>query len=306
MKKLFVILSLFISVTCFGSQSWAKQDCLKTMEHISYGVFTNCYGSYVFDNNDRYVGEWKNDKPHGQGTFTYSNGKIEEGTWKDGILVNAQKIQKTEKKHKEISKNVTTEKTYLGDMPPCPSNGDYNNCYGSFNFDNGDKYIGNWQNNEFSGQGTYTYSDGTVEEGVWKNNRFQYPQKIKKNNNKSNESTSKNMDRNWKKLVTTRSGNTFYLDFQTTKKIGENVYYWYLVDYLKPSSSGYLSSKVYIEGDCKLLRLKGLSYSFHKEPMGEGKGDIETPKEPKWIYPSPKTINQGMVKLVCRDKKQLF
>ena len=71
------------------------------MEHISYGIFNNCYGSYIFDNQDKYVGEWKNDKPHGQGTYTYSNGKIEEGTWKEGILVKAQTIQKTVKTYKE-------------------------------------------------------------------------------------------------------------------------------------------------------------------------------------------------------------
>jgi hypothetical protein len=86
---------------CISSHSWAKQDCLKTMEHISYGIFNNCYGSYIFDNQDKYVGEWKNDKPHGQGTYTYSNGKIEEGTWKEGLLVKAQTIQKTENTYKE-------------------------------------------------------------------------------------------------------------------------------------------------------------------------------------------------------------
>ena len=31
-----------------------------------------------------YVGNWKNGKPNGQGTETWSNGKKYEGEWKDG------------------------------------------------------------------------------------------------------------------------------------------------------------------------------------------------------------------------------
>ena len=33
-----------------------------------------------------YVGEWKDNKPHGQGVLTYSDGKVEKGIWKDGEI----------------------------------------------------------------------------------------------------------------------------------------------------------------------------------------------------------------------------
>ena len=38
------------------------------------GVWNYCFGTYTDDDGTRYVGEWKNDKSHGQGTETYVSG----------------------------------------------------------------------------------------------------------------------------------------------------------------------------------------------------------------------------------------
>ena len=37
-------------------------------------------GKYTYANEDIYLGEYKNDKKHGQGTFTWNNGNKYEGT----------------------------------------------------------------------------------------------------------------------------------------------------------------------------------------------------------------------------------
>ena len=73
----------------------------------------NCTGKITFDDGSKYVGEWKDNKQHGQGTYSYANGDkyvgefkddnrdgpgtysyadgtIDEGIWKDGELQNAQ------------------------------------------------------------------------------------------------------------------------------------------------------------------------------------------------------------------------
>ncbi len=34
-------------------------------------VWSDCLGTYEWDNGDKYVGEWKSDKKHGKGTFTF-------------------------------------------------------------------------------------------------------------------------------------------------------------------------------------------------------------------------------------------
>ena len=92
-------------------------------------------------------------------------------------------------------------------------------------------------------------------------------------------------------------GDTYYVDFETIRKVDGYVYFWYLSDYLKPTE-GDLSSKIYNQGDCKLFRYKVLSYSFHKEPMGGGTGEPYTPPD-KWDYPPPDSVGETILKSVC-------
>ena len=91
--------------------------------------------------------------------------------------------------------------------------------------------------------------------------------------------------------------NTFYVDFEIIRKHDGFVYWWELGDYLKPQM-GYLSAKSYNQGDCKLFRLKVLSYSWHKEPMGGGTG-ITVNIPDNWRYPNPKSIDEYKLKSVC-------
>ena len=70
---------------------------------------------------------------------------------------------------------------------------------------------------------------------------------------------------------------------------------------MTPSETEMLSAKLYIQGDCKLLRAKGLSFSFHKEPMGGGSGDVLEPVEMMqgWKRPAPETVDNILLKIVC-------
>jgi len=105
----------------------------------------------------------------------------------------------------------------------------------------------------------------------------------------------------WTEVVKDGKGNTFYVDFERMRKVDGQVYWWQLADYLKPDQGGDLSVKVYAQGDCKLFRLKSLSFSYHKEPMGEGIGLIEEPNEKfkNWLYPPPDTSVENILKSVC-------
>ena len=104
----------------------------------------------------------------------------------------------------------------------------------------------------------------------------------------------------WTKIGENVDGTTFYVDFERIRKHDGYVYFWSLNDYLKPFR-GVLSDKAYYQVDCKLLRYKALSGSFHKEPMGRGIGD--TPPIPKshkdWSYPSPNSAIEFILKSVC-------
>ena len=114
----------------------------------------------------------------------------------------------------------------------------------------------------------------------------------------SNCDETPNPSGNWKKLTENDSGDSFYLDFETIRKQDGYVYWWELGDYLKPSNQGYLSVKVYKQGDCKLFRYMSLSYFFHNEPMGGGMGESVTPPE-IWDYPPPDSMIENILNLVC-------
>ncbi len=94
-------------------------------------------------------------------------------------------------------------------------------------------------------------------------------------------------------------GTTFYVDLERIRKQDGYVYWRELQDSLKPDKDGDLSYKLFNQGDCKLFRYKTLTAVYYKEPMGGGTGNTFTPKNPEWIYPSPDTSSQSILKFVC-------
>ena len=102
----------------------------------------------------------------------------------------------------------------------------------------------------------------------------------------------------WTKVSENVLGDTVYVDFERIRKVDGYVYIWELIDYLKPDKYGDLSVKLYIQGDCKLFRYKNLSFSYHKEPMGGGTGDVNTQKQ-DWTYPPPNSVSETLLKSVC-------
>ena len=47
----------------------------------------------------------------------------------------------------------------------------WHNCFGTFTFADGDKYVGEFRDNKFNGQGTYTYADGAKYVGEYKDDK---------------------------------------------------------------------------------------------------------------------------------------
>jgi len=105
----------------------------------------------------------------------------------------------------------------------------------------------------------------------------------------------------WMEMSKGVDGDTFYVDLESIRKYEGHVYFSRMIDYLYPIK-GYLSSKVCIQGDCKLFRLKYLSLSYHKKPMGGGAGDINIYNNPKWSYPPPNSSIENILELVCNTR----
>ena len=58
-------------------------------------------------------------------------------------------------------------------LPACPSdlNKIYDNCFGTYTWPSGQKYVGEWENDTKHGQGTQTWPNGAKYVGEWQNSR---------------------------------------------------------------------------------------------------------------------------------------
>ncbi|TGM46328.1 hypothetical protein [Leptospira vanthielii] len=92
----------------------------------------------IYDNGDRFDGEFFEDIKHGYGIYYYSNGDVFEGEYQFG----------------------------------------YKEGPGVYRYANGDKYIGLYSKGKRQGLGKYLYCDGLILDGYWENNHLQGNAKI--------------------------------------------------------------------------------------------------------------------------------
>ena len=72
MKRLLSVLMGFALLLLSSTEGWSLPPCPES------GVWNNCFGTYTTDNGfTKYVGEWKDDKSHGQGTETVLSDECE-------------------------------------------------------------------------------------------------------------------------------------------------------------------------------------------------------------------------------------
>ena len=110
----------------------------------------NCFGSFYYENLDVYMGEWKDNKFHGQGTFAGSRGKFV-GEWKEG------------KFHGQGTWIPGNGDKYIGDWKEDKRHG-----RGTMTYANGNKYEGEWKDGNRHGQATYSWADGHKYVGEFK------------------------------------------------------------------------------------------------------------------------------------------
>ena len=125
-----------------------KQLLILSFLLLSFPLFGQSKGTdvlYIWENGTRYIGEWKDGKQHGQGTYTYGKGEGEGDK-------------------------------YVGEFKS-----GYRNGQGKYIWSDGDKYVGKFKDDKPNGQGTYTWSDGRKYVGEWKDGKkhgqgtFTYP-----------------------------------------------------------------------------------------------------------------------------------
>ncbi|MBK8185481.1 MAG: protein kinase [Candidatus Competibacteraceae bacterium] len=109
-------------------------------------------GAYRHPNGSEYIGEFRNAKMHGQGTYLYA-GRDEKyvGEWRDGVIDGAGTYY------------YGSGNRYEGQWRDGHKSGQ-----GTYLYANGEKYVGEFQDDQPSGQGIYYYKNGDRYEGQWR------------------------------------------------------------------------------------------------------------------------------------------
>ena len=144
-----------------------------------------CFGVAVSRSGDKYVGEFKNSKPHGHGAYTYADGSINEGMWANGYFKYAQKASPTVTAKNSPKPTPNANQRSLPECPGSPTS-DWNkikhwtDCFGTEIFSgghyDGSTYVGEWKNGRSHGQGILTFTGyGSKQEGIWENGELVEP-----------------------------------------------------------------------------------------------------------------------------------
>ena len=102
-----------------------------------------------------YVGEFKDDKRTGQGTFSFANGNNYVGEFRD------------DRANGQGTYSWANGNRYVGEFKDDKRTGQ-----GTFSFPDGRQYTGEWEDNEFNGRGTYAFSNGDRYVGDFKHGKF--------------------------------------------------------------------------------------------------------------------------------------
>ena len=116
-------------------------------------------GSYTAANGDKYVGEFKDGQGNGLGTYSYANGSIYVGEIKNN-QPNGQG---------EFLFGPSTKwagDIFVGEFKDAKHNG-----VGTYKFANGDKYVGEFKDGQPNGLGTYTFASGAKYVGENRNGK---------------------------------------------------------------------------------------------------------------------------------------
>jgi hypothetical protein len=159
MNKKYILAALLVVFT--GSNAvYAQEKCAKRTLKISAWEevpesWTECVGTVKFSRKaeeragDKYVGEFKNGKMSGQGTYTWANGDKYVGGWMIGL------------RWGQGTQTSANGDKYVGGWMGLKDG------QGTFTWANGDKYVGEWAVGTMFGQGTMTYSSGDKYVGEW-------------------------------------------------------------------------------------------------------------------------------------------
>jgi len=105
----------------------------------------------------------------------------------------------------------------------------------------------------------------------------------------------------WNYVTKNVNGDKFYYDKDRIRKSGKFIYFWELVDLIKPYKGRDLSVTRYTELDCSIFRFKVLKIQSYKNSMGEGETTRDFTPTDEWEYPQPNSLSEVMYNEICEE-----
>jgi hypothetical protein len=164
--------------------------------------WSNCFGTEAYPTKAKYVGEFINGKPNGQGTFHASNGETIEGIWAEGKFVRSASVKQPILTNQAFFAETVIPDLSTSNLPLCKGsynsidNSSWSNCFGTHEikaigtyscdrkdgfcngrgtllFKDGRKYVGEFKDGMRTGKGVlYDKQGAVINDGVWSENRF--------------------------------------------------------------------------------------------------------------------------------------
>jgi hypothetical protein len=150
MKRIFLLAIIAFSATVFAQQP-RLPDCSGAWSNSSW---SNCYGILSYGVEKKYIGDFKDEYPHGSGKFFYVDGAVFKG-----------EVFKGKQQGKGEMQYANGDK-YVGEFFE-----DFKDGEGKYYFSSGQRYEGSFKNGNFEGQGTMFYADGSKYVGSWKDDK---------------------------------------------------------------------------------------------------------------------------------------
>ncbi len=131
-KRNFVRILLVLSCVFTGGRVNAESSLPPCRGDYNETTWTDCVGTKTNATGSKYVGQFRDGKPNGQGTAPRGDGSKYVGEWKDGNL------------HGQ------------GTLTPA----------------DGSEYVGEFRDGKYHGQGTFTDADGKTKSGEWRDGEY--------------------------------------------------------------------------------------------------------------------------------------
>ena len=155
-NSLFWLCGLLLACGGFAHGQQVNPNNLPLCPKDQNARYHNCWGLYTTTKGDKYVGEFKDGKYHGQGNYTYADGNNKYvGEFKEG------------KFDGQGTATFANGNKYVGEFKDDSRHGQ-----GTATLANGTKYVGEWMKGKQHGRGVQTQADSRRFEGIFENGKF--------------------------------------------------------------------------------------------------------------------------------------